>query len=118
MIRDALRSYRDAVDREASRAADEALHVTVARATHNPYLVSLSASIRSEISLGFGAEPYSMEIRRRALSDHGALAEAVADGAPERAADIARTHFAITETVLRALHERIGEPQATAEAAT
>ncbi len=111
VIHEMLRAYLDAPDREASRAADEALHASLARATHNPYLVNLSASIRSEISLGFGAEPYSAEIRTRALSDHRALAEAVISGDDGRAAEVARSHFAITETVLRALHEQIGGPK-------
>jgi DNA-binding FadR family transcriptional regulator len=104
----ALDAYREAgFDREASRAADQDLHAAMARATHNPYLVSLSASIRREISLGFGAEPYSPRIRRRAVRDHGALTAAVSEGDPDRAAAVARRHFAITEGVLRELHERI-----------
>ena len=107
VIRDILQAYVDAGDREASRAADEALHATIARATHNPYLVALSASIRGEISLGFGAEPYSSQIRARAVGDHGALADAVIGGDPERALEVARKHFAITESVLRELHGRI-----------
>ena len=54
-----LDAYRDAgTDREASRAADEALHAAIAHATQNPYLENLSAMIRSKIDLGFGAEPY------------------------------------------------------------
>jgi len=59
-IRTALDGYIAAGDdREASRAADQAVHVAIANATGNPYLASLSGQIRREISLGFGAEPYS-----------------------------------------------------------
>jgi len=77
-IRDALARYLDAGDdREASRAADQAVHAAIAKATGNPYLASLSAQIRRQISLGFGAEPYSREIRARAVKDHTALAEAI-----------------------------------------
>ena len=36
--------------------------------------------IRSEISLGFGAEPYSAQIRERAIEHHATLADAVIDG--------------------------------------
>ena len=69
----------------------------------NPYLANLSGQIRRQISLGFGAEPYSREIRRRAVKDHTALAEAVIDGRGPAAARVAERHFRLTETVLRDL---------------
>ncbi len=115
-IRTALQTYRDAGDdREASRAADEALHAAVARATHNPYLVHLSDRIRRDISLGFGAEPYSREIRARALESHAALVGAVETGAADRAAEVAELHFALTETTVRALMERVERRSAERE---
>ena len=107
-IRAALDGYLAAGgDREASRAADEAVHVAIAAATGNPYLASLSAQIRRQISLGFGAEPYSAEIRARAVKDHTALAEAVIGRRPGSAARVAERHFRLTETVLRELVSRI-----------
>ena len=107
-IRAALDGYLAAGgDREASRAADEAVHETIAAATGNPYLASLSAQIRRQISLGFGAEPYSAEIRARAVKDHTALAEAVIGQHPGVAARVAERHFRLTETVLRELVSRI-----------
>jgi len=114
-IRAALDGYLAAGgDREASRAADEAVHVAIAAATGNPYLASLSAQIRRQISLGFGAEPYSAEIRARAVKDHTALAEAVIGRRPGVAARVAERHFRLTETVMRQLVSRIsamaGEP--------
>jgi DNA-binding GntR family transcriptional regulator len=63
----------------------------------------LSGQIRRQISLGFGAEPYSREIRARAVKDHTALAEAVIDGKAAAAARIAERHFQLTESVLRDL---------------
>jgi DNA-binding FadR family transcriptional regulator len=90
-------------DREASRAADQAVHAAIANATGNPYLASLSGQIRREISLGFGAEPYSREIRARAVKDHTALAAAVIDGRATAAARIAERHFQLTGAVLRDL---------------
>jgi GntR family transcriptional regulator, transcriptional repressor for pyruvate dehydrogenase complex len=112
-IRRTLRAYVDAGDdREASRAADQSVHVAIAQATQNPYFASLSSSIRSEISLGFGAEPYSAQIRARAVKDHTALADAVIAGDPGRASRVAAKHFALTESVLRELHERV-DPSAT-----
>ena len=83
------------------------MHAAIATATGNPYLASLSAQIRRQISLGFGAEPYSREIRARAVKDHTALAEAVIAGRATSAARVAERHFRLTETVLRELVSRI-----------
>jgi GntR family transcriptional regulator, transcriptional repressor for pyruvate dehydrogenase complex len=59
-IREALAEYLAAEnDREASRAADQALHTAIAQATQNPYLARLSMQLRAEVSLGFQAEPFS-----------------------------------------------------------
>ena len=93
----------------ASRAADQAVHAVIAKATGNPYLASLSGQIRRQISLGFGAEPYSRAIRARAVKDHTALAEAVIAGKATTAGRIAERHFRLTETVLRDLVSRIDE---------
>jgi GntR family transcriptional regulator, transcriptional repressor for pyruvate dehydrogenase complex len=107
-IRAALARYLDAGDdREASRAADQAVHAAIAKATGNPYLASLSGQIRRQISLGFGAEPYSREIRARAVKDHTALAEAVIAGKATTAGRIAERHFRLTEAVLRELVSKI-----------
>jgi GntR family transcriptional repressor for pyruvate dehydrogenase complex len=105
----ALDRYREAgQDREASRLADRDLHTAVAAATHNPYLASLSDQIRREISLGFGAEPYSKTIRAKAVKDHTRLADAVIAGDASAAARIANAHFRLTEETLRELRERVG----------
>jgi DNA-binding FadR family transcriptional regulator len=111
-IRTALEGYIAAGDdREASRAADQAVHVAIANATGNPYLASLSGQIRREISLGFGAEPYSREIRARAVKDHTALAAAVIDGKATTAGRIAERHFELTGAVLRDLVSTIGKAE-------
>lgn len=106
-IRAAVAAYARAEDRDASRLADAALHQAVAQATHNPRLVELSARIRREVSLGFDAEPYSPQVRRRALHQHPELAEAVIAGDPAVAASLAARHFSLTEDMLRELHARI-----------
>lgn len=106
-IRRAVRAYVDAADRDSSRLADHALHLAIAQATHNARLVELSAKIRREVSLGFDAEPYSPQVRRRALQQHPLLAEAVIAGESEQAAHLAATHFLLTEGMLRELHARI-----------
>jgi GntR family transcriptional repressor for pyruvate dehydrogenase complex len=106
-IREAVSGYAGAADRDASRLADHALHQAIARATHNSRLVDLSARIRREVSLGFDAEPYTPEVRRRALHQHPELAEAVIAGRPAKAAELAAAHFSLTENMLTELHARI-----------
>jgi GntR family transcriptional regulator, transcriptional repressor for pyruvate dehydrogenase complex len=113
-IRRAVDSYAKAATRDASRMADHALHQAIATATHNRHLVELSARIRREVSLGFDAEPYSPEVRHRALRQHPALAEAVIAANPDQAAKAAAEHFSLTEKMLRELHARIGLRSATA----
>jgi GntR family transcriptional regulator, transcriptional repressor for pyruvate dehydrogenase complex len=96
-------------DREASRAADHALHTAIASATDNPYLASLSQQIRAQVSLGFQAEPYSPEIRAVAIDQHRELVQAVVDGRADDAAALAAEHFSLTEGALRRLLDRVQE---------
>lgn len=107
VIRKAVQAYTDARDRDASRLADHAVHQAIALATHNARLVELSAQTRREVSLGFNAEPYTPEVRRRALRQHPSLAEAVIGGHADAAARLAAEHFSLTEEMLRELHARI-----------
>ena len=108
-IRAALEAYVGAEDdREASRAADQALHTAIAGATDNPYLARLSMHLRAQVSLGFQAEPFSADLRRRAIAQHAALVEAVLERRGEQAAAIASEHFGLTEDALRKLIERAG----------
>ena len=103
----AVGEYAHAVGRDASRLADHALHQAIARATHNSRLVDLSARIRREVGLGFDAEPYTPEMRHRALRQHPTLAEAVIAGDPERAARLAASHFSLSEDMLTELRARL-----------
>lgn len=107
-IRGALLDYeRAGDDRDSSHLADLALHRAIAEATKNPHLRDLSLSIRHDISFGFEAEPYSPEVRGRALHQHPELAQAVIDGKAELAAELAAEHFSLTESMLRELHARV-----------
>jgi DNA-binding FadR family transcriptional regulator len=106
-INTAVAAYASAADRDASRLADAAMHQAIARAAHNTRLAELSARIRREVSLGFDAEPYSPEVRRRALHQHPELAHAIVAGDPALAASLAAGHFSLTEDLLRELHARI-----------
>jgi GntR family transcriptional repressor for pyruvate dehydrogenase complex len=106
-IRRAVDDYVRAADREASRLADHALHQAIAQATHNARLVALSARTRREVSLGFDAEPYTAEVRNRALHQHPKLADAVIAGNPVLAGDCAASHFSLSGDMLTELHARI-----------
>jgi DNA-binding FadR family transcriptional regulator len=108
-IETAVEAYVAAPDRDASRAADAALHAAVADATGNPYLASLSRQIRAQVSLGFSSEPYTEEIRQTAIVQHRALLASIAARRPQKAAAIAAEHFQLTEQALRTLLARVGE---------
>ncbi len=99
-IRSAVERYTEAGSRADARIADHALHQAIARATHNERLADLSARIRREVGLGFDAEPYTPQMRQRALRQHPVLAEAVIAGNPARAAKQATSHFSLTEGAL------------------
>jgi GntR family transcriptional regulator, transcriptional repressor for pyruvate dehydrogenase complex len=105
-IRDALAAYQRAADREESRAADQALHSAIAASTRNPFLANLSGQIRSEVSLGFQAEPYSAQLRETALEQHANLVDAVLGRRADDAERIAADHFGLTERALRELLAR------------
>jgi GntR family transcriptional regulator, transcriptional repressor for pyruvate dehydrogenase complex len=103
----ALAAYRDADDREASRLADERLHHAVAKAAHNPVLLSLSTQIRSRVSLGLGAEPYTEQVRRTAAEQHGELIDAIVSQHVEAAVSVASVHFVLSEALVRDLVARV-----------
>ena len=103
----ALAAYENAQDREASRQADERLHRAIAAAAHNPVLLGLSSQLRSRVSLNLGAEPYTEHVRRTARDQHVQLAEAVLGGRADSAATVARSHFTLSEDLIRDLVHRV-----------
>jgi GntR family transcriptional regulator, transcriptional repressor for pyruvate dehydrogenase complex len=103
----AVERYTGASSRADARIADHAMHQAIARATHNERLVDLSARIRREVGLGFDAEPYTPQMRQRALRQHPALANAVIAGNPSRAANHATSHFSLTEGALVEVRARL-----------
>jgi GntR family transcriptional repressor for pyruvate dehydrogenase complex len=106
-IRAAVERYTEAGSRADARIADHALHQAIARATHNERLVDLSARIRREVGLGFDAEPYTPQMRQRALRQHPALADAVIEGNQSQAANRATSHFSLTEGALAEVRARL-----------
>lgn len=106
-IRQALAMYGDATDREASRKADELFHRSIGNATHNPVLTGISTQIRSRVSLNLGAEPYTAAVREQAAHQHQQLADAIDAGDGDLAAEIAGSHFSLTEKLIRNLVRRV-----------
>ena len=110
----AVSSYEMALgDRESSRLADLEVHQAIAAATQNSQLADLSLRIRHDVSLGFEAEPFSAEVRARAIVQHAGLAAAILARDSEPAAQLAGEHFSLTAQTLRALHDRVEHPLPT-----
>lgn len=102
----ALQAYIDARDHDSSRRADESLHRAIAEAAHNDYLLSISLQLRANVTLNLGAEPYSDEVRRKAIEQHQELANAVIESRPDDAGEIALHHFKLSEGMIRDLVSR------------
>ena len=105
-ISDALDAYLAAPDHDASRLADYALHHAIASATHNPILVDISVDLRARIGLNLGAEPYTEDVRRRAVEQHRLLVDAVTAHRADEAGAIAADHFTLSEGLIRGLAQR------------
>lgn len=102
----ALAAYLAAPDHDASRKADTSLHLSIAQATQNPILVSISVDLRTRITFNMGAEPYTDEVRRTAIRQHQDLVAAIVERRGEDAGDIAAVHFKLSENLMRQLVNR------------
>jgi GntR family transcriptional regulator, transcriptional repressor for pyruvate dehydrogenase complex len=105
-IRAALAAYEDMAGAGQMRRADARLHEAVAGAAHDEQLAAYSAQLLEQATAGFPIEPFSGGLTAQALTDHRALAAAVAAGDGDQAAAIARQHFTITATALRRTLDR------------
>ena len=105
-IEAALQSYLAAADHDASRQADYALHHAIASATRNPILIELSVDLRARIGLNLGAEPFTDEVRVKAMEQHRQLVTAVTTGRAAEAAHLAAEHFTLSEGLIRRLVRR------------
>ena len=102
-LRRCLAAYEAAGgDEEPSRATDAELHRAVCAAAHNSQLQVLSRQLLARVNLGMALEPFTRADYDRALPQHRELVAAVLASDPERAAAVAREHFAITEDLVRA----------------
>lgn len=105
-LRGLLGAFADARTPEEEHAADIAVHEAVLQATRNRQMMQLSHDLLARVTLGVPIEPYNRRVFRRALSEHTALIEAVADGRVEDAGLIARQHFTMSTRTLRAVMSR------------
>ncbi|MFL4907672.1 FadR/GntR family transcriptional regulator [Streptomyces sp. MMS24-I2-30] len=85
-------------DADAFAAADKLFHDAVGVAAHNVFLRSSVANVRrlaaqSDVLLFHGDTPGSLEVAGR---QHLAIAEAIASGDPDRAAELMNEHIATT----------------------
>ena len=105
-IKAALHSYLEAADHDASRQADYSLHHAIASATRNPILIEMSVDLRARIGLNLGAEPFTDEVRVKAMEQHEQLVAAVTTGRAGEAAHLAAEHFTLSEGLIRRLVRR------------
>lgn len=101
-IQAALKQYETAESVSVAQAADIRLHHAIAKAAKNPRLLAVREQLLSEITFGFAVEPFTTEVYQRALPQHQQLTAAVTGGDADRAWEIGRQHFTITEDELRA----------------
>ena len=112
-MRSAVTGYQEARDREASRAADQRLHLAIVESTKNPVFSSLSVQLRSLVSLNLGAEPFTPGARADAKSQHVELVDAIEARDTGLAARIAHEHYLITDRLLRRLVARVTDEAPT-----
>lgn len=79
--------------------ADERFHLAVARATHNPYYVSVQGSLQPHIRYGMNLTRNLSMLRnaerlRRVQDEHSAILEAIAARGPDAARDAMQRHIA------------------------
>jgi GntR family transcriptional repressor for pyruvate dehydrogenase complex len=107
-ISDALAAHSEATTPRDVRTSDRDFHIAVAGAARNPYLVKLRDDLAAVVGVNFGLEPYvdDAAVTRRAVRQHCELAEAILSRDSQRASEVARRHFTISEKTVRAVRER------------
>jgi len=99
-IRAAFAALEDAIKSgEAGTEADERFHAAVARATHNPYFVSVQTSMQPHIRYGMNLNRSLTMMRtaervRLVQDEHNAILEAIAGRDPDAARDAMQRHIA------------------------
>ncbi|NUR88855.1 MAG: FadR family transcriptional regulator [Nonomuraea sp.] len=108
-IKVALDAYATAGSLRDEQLADRAFHAAVLEATKNPKIRGLSQEVLRKVALGFPVEPYGDDDREgyaRALREHRAMYEAIAERDAARARVVAEKHFTLTSEIMRSMLER------------
>ena len=110
-IRAALAGYAGADGPAEEQAADQVFHRAITKAAGNKHLATLNQELITRISLGFPFEPWrdpelGGDGSKRALDEHTALAEAIADQDAERAGRVAHQHSNISAEIIRQTLDR------------
>lgn len=99
-IRAAFDALEEAIKNvELGAEADERFHIAVARATHNPYYVSVQSSMQPHIRYGMNVNRNLSMLRtaervRLVQDEHRSILEAIAGRDPEAARDAMQRHIA------------------------
>ncbi|MCV7228836.1 FadR/GntR family transcriptional regulator [Mycolicibacterium komossense] len=105
LLRARFEDYRTAATGLAAQQADSQFHLAIMDAAHNDVLKQVLLDLKSTVSIGAPAhlwgDPSTMRSRElRALGDHSALVDAIADGRGDDADALSRAHGAIDFEVI------------------
>jgi DNA-binding FadR family transcriptional regulator len=89
------------VDDAAFTAKDNAFHLAVAAASHNPFVREAIVQVRLILNDALLARPASPLWQERTAVEHGAVLDAIRDRDPERAREAMRAHAAWTAENVR-----------------
>ena len=107
-ISDALAAHSEATTPRDVRTSDRDFHIAVAGAARNPYLVKLRDDLAAVVGVNFGLEPYVDDpaVTRRAVREHQEMAEAILANDSQRASEVARRHFTMSDKAVREVLDR------------
>lgn len=107
-ISDALAVHSAATTPYDVRASDRDFHIAVAEAAGNSYLVEMREALAASVGVNFGLEPYVDDpaVTRRAVREHQEMAEAILANDSQRASEIARRHFTMSDKAVREVLDR------------
>ncbi|MDQ0469400.1 FadR/GntR family transcriptional regulator [Labrys wisconsinensis] len=91
------------MDHNAFMEADTRFHLAIAHAASNPIFENMGSTIQSIVRIWYPKTYYIPETKGRTVSEHQAIADAIADGACDAAGDAMRAHLLAAGHRLRTL---------------
>ncbi|MBS0559943.1 MAG: FadR family transcriptional regulator [Proteobacteria bacterium] len=88
-------------DHDAFRECDTRFHMAIATAARNPIFETIGFTIQSIVRIWYPKTYFIPETKSRTLAEHRAIADAIAAGDPDAAADAMRAHLDAAGTRLR-----------------